>query len=901
MNLAKFITRLAFAGSLGLALVASSSPVSASAADANREALARLGGCISGGGEGDMLLLIDRSASLQRTDPENQRVEAAKYVVRQMSSVSKIYGWKMNVAIAGFDTHYQRKLDWQALGDQSLAEIESTIEGFRDANHGEDTDYWQAVDHARRDLAKRAGGEVERCPFVVWFTDGEFSIEPRQGGLDMSVASNRLPYDDRNDLSSPEKAAAGMAAGKRDLCRDGGVADQTRNQGIITLAVGLNGGGNPDFSLLKGIATGKGTTCGAITSPSPGAFFTADGIDGLYQAFDQIASPGQDPVVQESDTCASNAVCPAGTHRFVMDASIGSVHGLATTGAAGQKVVITGPNGKRVEFLPSSGKLQKTLSGANLTGDWLSDRSVSFDLKRSGDEGWVGEWGIAFVSPKSASGRAKSSLHLYGDLLPSATDAAQLTFRTGGESPAIKLGLARADGSPVDPATVTSDVVLGASIIQADQTVPLASQVSKSGLGVPIKADLTGLKPGSAVLRVTLDVTTTPWTSGGKTVPGTKLEAQARDYQIQLLPPGNYPVVQDRIDFGSTDKAGQVAAVLKLTGAGCAWLAEPTKVATSPEGIGDITIGSTAKSRESCSAGEVPLTLDVGQVGNGLVSGTITVESLPQDKSGEPVPATVAFGLDMQRPPDLPTLLWVLIAGTLLGVAVPVGLLYLLKYLTAVIPGDSVATASIRGQVTETISFVAAGVPLTAEDLSTSILNGASRRRVALAGGRTLLAKTGLAPTEPGYVVVEQPGLAAGGRTTASSVKGHARLPLAVQGNWCVALDQLNPSQGDVEITVFTAAGGAGLTDLLDDVRSNVGQFVAHLRKSLPDQSSPATSGSEWSTPASSVPAVDQWTTPIAGSSAWTGSAGSEGGNPAGASAVGPTAPAPDAGNDESW
>ena len=138
-------------------------------------------------------------------------------------------------------------------------------------------------------------------------------------------------------------------------------------------------------------------------------------------------------------------------------------------------------------------------------------------------------------------------------------------------------------------------------------------------------------------------------------------------------------------------------------------------------------------------------------------------------------------------------------------------------------------------------------------------------------------------------------------RDSASSVKGHARLPLAVQGNWCVALDQLNPSQGDVEITVFTAAGGAGLTDLLDDVRSNVGQFVAHLRKSLPDQSSPATSGSEWSTPASSVPAVDQWTTPIAGSSAWTGSAGSEGGNPAGASAVGPTAPAPDAGNDESW
>ncbi len=910
MNDRRFIFRSALAVSLGLLAATGIAPAHA-APSPNQEALSRLGACISGGGDGDMLLLIDRSASLQQTDPKNERVNAAKYVVRQMSSVSQIYGWKINVAIAGFDTHYQRKLDWRALDQKSLGDVERVIEGFRNENHGQDTDYWQAVDRSRRDLNKRASGKATSCPFIVWFTDGEYSIEPRAGGLDLSEPRNRLPYDDQNDLATQDKANAAMAAGKKDLCRRGGVADQTRNQGITTLAIGLNGGGNPDFGLLKGIATGSGTNCGAITSPAPGAFFTAAGIDGLYEAFDQIAAPGKDPVVQESGVCEAGAICASGTHRFVLDGSIGSVHGLASTGAAGQKVIITSPSGKRVEFARSGQDgVKRALPGAELTGEWVSDRSVSFDLKRSSDVGWTGEWGIAFVAPQAASGRARSSLHLFGDLLPSAPGAGDLTFRAGAQGPEIKLGLARANGSAVDPASVTSTVQLGAAVIQDDHTVALASGLTKANLGEPIQTQLTGLTPGPALLRVTLDVTTTPWVSRGKTVPGTKLEQQARDYSILILPPGNYPSVPEVVDFGSTDKAGEVSAVLKLHGAGCAWLADPADVITSPDGV-DVAVTSPANSRDSC-ASELPLALSVSQVGNGLVSGGVTVQTLPADKSGNPVPATVSFKLDMERPADVAVLTWVLFTVTLLGVAIPVGLLYILKFVTAVIPGESVASASIRGTVTEMTSFVAAGVPITSEDLNTSILTGTSRRKVAVAGGKTLVAKMGLAPTEPGYVVVEQPGIAAGGRSVPRWAKSRARLPLAVQGNWCVALDPVDPIAGPVEITVFTAAGGVGLPELLDDVRTNLGDFVMRLRGALPDQSvgQASTTADGWTSPATPSSGADEWTSPVSSSMGddWTtpntaptwGSSSAPDANPAGHSPEGTATQAP-APADDSW
>lgn len=845
---------LAGAAALTLALAGGLATPAPAADDVNKAALQRLGACVSGGGAADMLLLIDRSASLKRTDKDGARVNAAKYVVRQLSGVAQAYRWKVSVAVAGFDTRYEKKLDWTPLNSGTLSGVENVLDGFRAENNGLDTDYWAALDSARRELnARSASGST--CSFIAWFSDGELSIEPRNGGI-ANNSDDRKPYMDGNQVGTPEQATAAMASAEKDLCRAGGVADQTRSQGIITLGVGLSTpDSKPDFTLLKGITTGTGMSCGSIVSPAPGAFFTADGIDQLYQAFDQIASPGQSATVQESEVCSSGTPCPAGTHHFVLDASIAGVHALATTGTAGQRVIVTSPSGGSVELEPGqTAAVSKDLPGAAFSASWMSDRSVSLDLTRKADQGWIGTWSMAFVAPGEASGTARSSLHIYGDLLPSVTGLDALKFNSGGAGPGLTLGLARADGTAVDPAAVASAVTVDASIVQGEVTVPLGTGLDKAALSTPLKTDLTTLKPGQASLRLVLNVTTAAATAGGTSVPGTKLEPQSRDYAITILPPAAYPVVQPEADFGFTDKPGVVTAKVKLTGPGCAWLGQPTKVLTAPDGIDAPVVASTAAGKDACVAGELPLSIDVKKLGNGLASGTLTVMTLPETKTGDPVAATVKFKLDMERPPNGGVLVGLLVVVTAAGIAIPIGLLYLVKYLTSSIPGDSVASATVRGRVDESSSFVAGGVPISVQDLKATVLAGGSRRNVTLASGQTLVARMGALPTEGGYVVVEQPGAAAGGRQTGASVKGKARLPLAVQGNWSVALNPLDPRGGDVEVTVFTAPGGAGLTELLDDVRSNVVEWVATLRAALPMESGSSAPGS-----AGSTPVADEW------------------------------------------
>lgn len=864
MNIRRILRTAAAAG---LALLPLAAVPASAADDVNRTALQRLGACINGGGTGQMLLLMDRSRSLQRTDPDGARVKAAEYVVRQLNAVAQIYRWKIDIAVAGFDTGFEKKLDWTTLNPSTLGSVEDVIESFRSENNGLDTDYWNALDNARRELDNRST-IAGSCSFIAWFSDGELSIEPRAGGIPQD-SPDRKPYMAGNTLATKDLASQAEDAAEADLCRAGGIADQVRSQDIITLAVGLSTpNSKPDFTLLRGVATGSGMTCGAITSPAPGAFFTADGIDALYQAFDQIASPAQEATVQESEVCPAGVTCPAGTHQFVLDGSIGAVHALATTGATGQKVVVSSPAGEQVEIQPGGDTVSTDLSGATLTAEWLSERSVSIDLTRRADAGWSGDWGIAFVAPEAASGTARSSLRLYGDLLPAVKNLDKLTFNSGTEGPEVQLVLGRADGSTVDPASVSSTVKLSAELVQQAVSVPLAEQLDAADLANPVKTDLSKFEPGPATLHLTLAVTTAAWTSAGRTIPGTPLEPQVRDYAVQILPPASYPVVAALADFGSTDKVGQVSTKLELSRPGCAWLGQPVTSLAAPEGMNALQVTSPASSADTCVSGELPLTAQVTELGNGLASGTLTVMTLPENKAGNPVPVTVKYELDVQRPVSVPVLLGVLVGVTAAGILIPLALLYMVKYLTAKIPGDSVAWASARGQVNESSSFVAGGVPITVQDLRTVVLTGANRRNVVIGDGKSLVARMGASPTESGHAVLDQQGVAAGGRIAGSTVKGKARLPLAVQGNWSVGLDPVDPRGGEVDVTIFTAPGGAGLTELLEDVRGNIGEWVAKLRANLPDAVAPqggAQASDAWGGATAPAAAADEWDAPTTG------------------------------------
>lgn len=824
---------------LGLVALGAAPAAHATAPDtANNEALQRVGACIAGGGEGDVLLLIDTSGSLQQTDPTNARVSAAKYLVSQLNNFSATNKTPIDVAVAGFAATYMPQLGWSKLGS-GTASVDSVLDKFDSQNRGGDTDYWTALTGARKALAAQSGGAGTHCPMLVVFTDGEYSIEPR-GGVGQ-VAGDPKPYAPDNPLKTTADVQAALKAGETDLCRPTGLADQIRSDGITTVAVGLSGKVPPDFGLLRGLSTGTGgTQCGALTQPSPGAFFEAAGINDLFFAFDQFATPGQKPVTQKSGLCAA-AMCSRGTQSFVVDASIGRVHGLATSTVDATSVVLRAPSGKMLTLAQGAAKAG-SLPGANVTWSWVSPQTLSFDLKRSDDKQWTGQWSISFVANNTA-GKSRTSLHLFGDITPAWMNQSETVLRMR-QSADLKLGVTRIDGTAINPATLGDKTVLNVDLVtNAGKRSQVAANLTKGAIGSPQKLNLGKVDPGPAVLRLTLNVTTSAWKSGGKTVPGTTLEPQVKDYAVIVQPPASYPRLPTRIDLGSTDGSNAVAGKIPLTGSGCGWLADGAKLTGAPSGL-TAAVSSVANAPTKCTAQSIPMTVRPSSAGNGLLAGTVTVMVRSNDAGAKPVAQQVDYRLEMQRPVDQKVFWPTLVGLTLLGLVIPLALLYAVRFATTKLQGNSVTVGSVRGQVNDEHSFL---------DHSTTI-NDAAAMTVPLAGlrsvnadGKVFRATMSLAPTEPGRVVVEQPRTPAAGQGGRAK-KGSAILPTALANTWMVSLDPSDPRGGDVEVTFLTNSDRSGWSDLLSDAIGSVPEVVRELRADLPQSAatSPGSGQEAW-------------------------------------------------------
>ncbi|WP_158522669.1 vWA domain-containing protein [Tessaracoccus aquimaris] len=833
------------------------SPV-AHAEDPELTPVQRFAACVNGGGQGNVLMLMDMSGSLRDTDPQAGRVKAASVTVNRLAeSLAETQGIKVDMAVAGFSTGYERTLDWTPLTPESTGKINSDIESYASKNNGVDTDYWSAMDGVRKEFSARTKDQANSCNMLLWFSDGEFSLNVRKSDSDVQRWGGVKPWAPDNRLRSKSAVQEALTSGQNDLCRPGGLADQVRSLDIITVGLGLAVDAPPEsFNLMKGISTGQGTACGEQTTPTPGEFLMATDVDDLIFTFItalEEGKGGENPVCVDSE-------CPEGTRTFVLDGSIGAVNATAKAPIDGTRIYLKTRTGESLEL--TQGKGEKDLGGSTLTWEWVTPRVLTFDLTRKSPDNWAGPWGIVFVADQKSDELAKSSITLKGDISPILANRADLAPRIGEAPVELKLGTVDRNGERIDPTTLSNETTMDVKLFSGGETTALASGLKKADIEKPLELNLDDLKPGVAELVLTLDVTTESWQEGGETIPGTKLEPRHASIPLNILPPVNFPSIPDRISFGSTEKPDPVTVQVPLDGEGCAWLAGETKFTGYPEGLDKAKLFSPASGKDSCASGNLELTLDPGGLGNGSFTGTTTVMLAAKDSTAEPVAVDLAFDLSQTRPVSQPVLWTTLIGVILLGVAIPVGILYLVKFLTSKIPGNAVLAGSVSGPVDDHGAFTDNGVPLGVANLTVAHLTN-NRREVTVAG-KTLKAKMGMALTEPGHVEVETPGPSAGGRTSLQSVKGNAKLPLAVQGNWMVALDPQRPMSGPVEVTVFTAPGSPGFKDLLEDVRANIRTSVAKLREGLPpDQAGP--SSDPWGGGGGgSAPAADPWATPKA-------------------------------------
>ncbi|MCW2608223.1 MAG: hypothetical protein JWO60_2916, partial [Frankiales bacterium] len=829
-----------------LALLSAPSAVAAPAAQAGPGgAVQEFGACLSEQKKGDLLLLLDQSGSLKQTDPDDVRVTASAFLLKQLSQTAGAADAALDVAVAGFDVTYQRTVPWQRLDDRSLPGVVDGVEAYRDRDSGVDTDYVNAIAGARDELRARQRGGADRCQVLVWFSDGEFDVDVRNDAKAAKYGATKS-YAPGVDLRSEAGTARAVTAGTAALCRTGGVADQLRAGDVLTFAVGL--GQQEQYGLMRKVAVGadpQAGPCGKQPAGVVGDFRAADQVSDLVFALNNYTGLVP-PVDSTSGVCARTA-CAGAARTFVLDASIRDVDVLAGTTAPKVDILLSGPGGgapARFHFTAPGEVAPQTVSGQQVRAEWLSDRQVQIDLSRSTLSGWSGQWTLVPVAPQGAppGTKARTQLRITGDLVPRLEGAPEL--RADADT-RVTLGIAsERDGEPVPVEQVLGTARVSARLVSAGgKATPVAEAVGLTSAAKGLPVDLRAFPPGPAVLELRLAVQTAGTTVGGKAVPGTRLAERRTDLPVTVLPPREYPrVTAEELDLGKREGVGPHAAVLPLAGPGCVWLERAT-VETGPEGTG-AALTSTARSADTCvevgAKGELPLELALDESGNGTLSGLLTVRLAPKGETGKSLATTVPFVGDLVRPVDTKVLGLAFALALLLGIGLPLLFLYVLRWWTARIPGEALRVGTVP------VTLVGRdvqrdGAPFTldlAQDTRFQGVPDGGVRRLDVEG-LVLQTRSGASPTSAPWTEVTAAG------SVVVTAEGKGRLPLGVHGSWVALLDPARTSEARVVVLLPTHASPALLEQVAREVRSRLPELAAEARDAdgTPGGGSPAPVG----------------------------------------------------------
>ena len=822
--------------------------------------IADLGSCVAGGGAGDVLLLVDESGSLTTSDPQFSRVASATFFVEQLARSAQAGGLDLNVQLSVFGHEYSTLLGWTKLSDATLPTMRSSIAGLADRVGGVDTDYWTALDGARRDLAAQAlsRGEATSCQAVVWFTDGELDFYVRgSDGQEKSYGINKV-FAPGIELTTPDGASRVRESAVADLCRDGGLADQVRSSGIRLYGVGLSASTSTpgDFGFFEALVAGTSgqgsTTCGALIDPAPGEFHLATDLDSLLFAFDSVSSPGADPIIQNSGICQVER-CADQSHRFVLDASTPEVSILATADVSGLEVALELPSGEVVD-LPS-GTIGETATvgtdGMTIDVTWQSDRTVSVVLAQGTSDvaRWAGLWQLTLTDPSgtSAGKTSRSNIHIAGSLRPAWLNSDEVVLQAGGIAEGLQFGLVDRQGTQAQATSILGTVNYAVTLEDSAGTRTMVLNTSDATMiGELTDLDLSAAAVGAGLLTLQMSITTAPVTlASGEVVEGTTLEPESVGLAVTIVAPPAFPILGSAINFGPVTGAADVVGTLSVNGAGCAWLAADTvpRIVASPQNIGQVSITSEgADSRSTCreagggSTLEMRLTSD--DAGNGTLNGSIVVMIAAADGAGEPMEVEVPFTASLEKPLNASNFWIALLVALILGPGIPLLILYGAKRAVSKIPPRALVGTLIEVAVGHEVLRDGRPFALGPADLRNTVPVAArGSRRLSLAGVE-LKTRVGIAPGGAGYVEVAMPGrLGASSVTPARTRRGNARLPLAVHDKWVVLRTPGDPAD---RASVLVLVGADTSQAQRVQMESDINRRLPQLLKGLVDDAPPA-------------------------------------------------------------
>lgn len=132
----------------------------------------------------DVLILMDESRSLRRTDPERQRIQAVENLIKSLEEDMN-EELRVRVALASFGTDFEVRKGFTDLAQEGAEELIEEVRSL--AEDDWNTDYVLAL-HGATTLDWSA-----ECSRVVWYTDGEHDLtDAPEGGAE---SMEPRPYD----------------------------------------------------------------------------------------------------------------------------------------------------------------------------------------------------------------------------------------------------------------------------------------------------------------------------------------------------------------------------------------------------------------------------------------------------------------------------------------------------------------------------------------------------------------------------------------------------------------------------------------------------------------------------------------------------------------------------------
>jgi hypothetical protein len=125
----------------------------------------------------NLLILLDTSRSLDRTDPTNLRSSGTSRALEIVESLgSRFPDTAIEVTLDTFDERYSRQEGWHP-ATEIYTRVGDSIEVIA-SDDGRYTDYAAALRGAWRRFSTRTG----ECNLLIWFTDGEHATESGEQG-----------------------------------------------------------------------------------------------------------------------------------------------------------------------------------------------------------------------------------------------------------------------------------------------------------------------------------------------------------------------------------------------------------------------------------------------------------------------------------------------------------------------------------------------------------------------------------------------------------------------------------------------------------------------------------------------------------------------------------------------